>query len=70
MRTNIEIDAELMREAMEVLGTGTMRATVEQSLRRTITAQRRLEALDELRGIGWDGDLDAMRTDPPVREWG
>lgn len=70
MRTNIDIDESLMAEAMTVLGTSTKRETVTESLRRTVRARRQLQALDELRGIGWDGDLDEMRTDKPLPEWG
>lgn len=62
MRTNIEIDENLMAEAMEALGTTTKRDTVIESLRRTIKARRQLAALRGLEGLGWDGDLDDMRT--------
>ena len=63
MRTNIEIDDDLMADAMNVLGAKTKREAVEASLRQTVRARRQLEAIRELRGIGWVGDLDAMRTD-------
>jgi Arc/MetJ family transcription regulator len=36
MRTNIEIDDELMRQAMQATGTTTKRAAVEASMRRLI----------------------------------
>jgi Arc/MetJ family transcription regulator len=62
MRTNIEIDENLLAEAMEALGTTTKRDTVIESLRRTIKARRQLAALRGLEGLGWDGDLDDMRT--------
>lgn len=70
MRTNIEIDDELMREAMAALGTKTKRETVEEALRRMIRAKRQLQALKELKGIGWEGDLDDMRTDKPLPSLG
>ena len=63
MRTNIEIDDTLMAEAMKALGTKTKRETVEASLRRSVKAYRQLEAFKELKGIGWEGDYKAMRTD-------
>lgn len=66
MRTNIEIDDQLMADAMAALGAKTKREAVETSLRRSVRAARQLRALDELRGIGWEGDLDAMRTDKPL----
>ena len=62
MRTNIEIDETLMAEAMAALGAKTKREAVEESLRRTVMAKRQLEAIKGLRGIGWEGDLDDMRT--------
>ncbi|SFP92597.1 type II toxin-antitoxin system VapB family antitoxin [Sphingomonas rubra] len=69
MRTNIEIDDELMAEAMIALGAKTKREAVEKSLRRSVLAKRQLQALDELRGTGWDGDLDEMRTDKRASGW-
>lgn len=61
MRTNIEIDDALMTEAMEAAGTSTKRQTVEEALRRMVAIWRQRELL-ELRGLGWEGDLDDMRT--------
>ena len=61
MRTNIEIDEVLMAEAMEAAGTSTKRQTVEEALRRMVAIWRQRQLL-ELRGLGWEGDLDAMRT--------
>lgn len=69
MRTNIEIDDALMADAMEALGTATKRETVEESLRQTVRARAQSKALDALWGIGWEGDLDEMRTDKPLPEW-
>jgi len=63
MRTNIEIDPDLMAEAMIATGASTKREAVEAALRQVVRAQRQLEAIQGLRGIGWEGDLDAMRTD-------
>jgi len=63
MRTNIEIDDALLREAMDARGQTTKRATVEEALRRVVDRYRRKRALDDLKGIGWEGDLDAMRRD-------
>lgn len=62
MRTNIEIDDELMKEAMVALRAKTKREAVELALRRAVQIKRQ-EGLLSLRGIGWEGDLDAMRTD-------
>ena len=61
MRTNIEIDDELLREAMAATGQKTKRATVEEALRYVVQLARRRSALEEMTGLGWEGDLDAMR---------
>ncbi len=62
MRTNIVIDDELMAEAIAATGAKTMREAVHESLRRTVRAKKQLEAFRALKGLGWEGDLDDMRT--------
>ena len=62
MRTNIVIDDALMREAMKLAGHKTKRAAVDAALRDHIRLQRQRD-FSKLRGIGWEGDLDAMRRD-------
>ncbi len=62
MRTNIDIDDELMRKAMEASGEPTKRATVERALRLLI-ATRAQAAVRRLRGnVPWRGDLRVSRT--------
>jgi len=63
VRTNIEIDDKLLREAMKATGQTTKRATVEEALRRVVKLHRQKQAGDDLAGIGWEGDLHAMRKD-------
>lgn len=61
MRTNIDIDDELMREALEATGARTKRAAVEDGLRLLIQT-RRQAGLRRLRGkIAWEGDLQKSR---------
>lgn len=61
MRTNIEIDDTLMKEAMRRSGTRTKRATVEAALRLLIRL-RRQAAIRQLRGkVKWHGDLNVSR---------
>jgi Arc/MetJ family transcription regulator len=62
MRTNIDIDDALMAEAMETLGVKTKREAVTRALEEVVRIKRQLRALDELRGSGWEGDLDEMRA--------
>ena len=63
MRTNIELDDELLAEAMKATGLPTKRATVEEALRVIVKQHRQRRALEELAGLGWEGDLDTMRRD-------
>jgi Arc/MetJ family transcription regulator len=61
MRTNIDLDDALVKEAMRLTGERTKRAVVERGL----SALIRLERLRRVRsGRGkllWRGDLDRMR---------
>ncbi|WID98308.1 type II toxin-antitoxin system VapB family antitoxin [Bosea vestrisii] len=63
MRTNIELDDDLLAEAMEATGLPTKRATVEEALRILVREHHARRALRDLMGLGWEGDLDEMRTD-------
>jgi Arc/MetJ family transcription regulator len=61
MRTNIDIDDELLSRAMNAAGLSTKRATVEEGLRLLVRLGRQAKALGRLKGAGWNGDLDKMR---------
>jgi Arc/MetJ family transcription regulator len=63
MRTNIDIDDSLLAEALDLTKMPTKKAVVEEALRRLVRGERQAQALRELTGIGWEGDLDKMRTD-------
>jgi Arc/MetJ family transcription regulator len=62
-RTNIDIDDDLMTRALRTADVATKREAVEEALRAVIRISRQRQALDDLRGIGWDGNLDEMRGD-------
>ncbi|MQA75208.1 MAG: type II toxin-antitoxin system VapB family antitoxin [Solirubrobacterales bacterium] len=71
-RTNIDIDDELIRRAMERYGLRTKREAVDFALRRVvddITPMTREELLG-MEGHGWDGDLAEIkgkdRIEPPL----
>ena len=64
MRTNIDLDDGLMDRAMAATGLSTKKAVVEEALRRLVRAADQKTAIAEMRGLGWDGDLDALRTAP------
>ena len=61
MRTNIDIDDDLLAQAMAVTGLATKKATVEEALRRLVRRHQRKAALANMAGLGWEGDLAAMR---------
>ena len=61
MRTNIDIDDDLMREAMRASGAPTKRAVVEQGLQMLIQV-RGQNAIKRLRGkVRWTGNLSSSR---------
>jgi Arc/MetJ family transcription regulator len=61
MRTNIEIDDQLMRQAMRSSGERTKRATVEAALRLLVRLGRQT-AIRQLRGkVKWEGNLSESR---------
>jgi Arc/MetJ family transcription regulator len=61
MRTNIEIDDKLMKEAMRSANTKTKRETVEAGLRMLIQIKGQT-GIRKLRGkVKWEGDLDDLR---------
>ena len=61
MRTNIEIDDELMTGAMAALGLSTKKAAVAEALRLVVAGHQRNQAIEAMHGSGWVGDLDRMR---------
>ena len=61
MRTNIVIDDTLLAEEMAATGQTSKKATVEAALRRVVQLHRQKNAIEDMAGLGWEGDLDAMR---------
>jgi Arc/MetJ family transcription regulator len=61
VRTNIEIDDELMARAMELSGLRTKRAVVEAGLRALIERRSRQLLRESFGKYPWEGDLDQMR---------
>ena len=61
MRTNIDIDDRLMRQAMRCSGARTKRAAVEEGLRLLIQTKGQA-SVRRLRGkVVWHGDLNSSR---------
>lgn len=61
MRTNIDIDDSLITEAMAATGLPTKKATVEEALRRLVRHSHQRQAIADMAGLGWEGNLGAMR---------
>jgi Arc/MetJ family transcription regulator len=61
MRTNIEIDDELIREALRASGLKTKRAAVEAGLKALIRLNRQKKILDLVGKVHWEGNLDESR---------
>ena len=65
MRTNIEIDDELMRDVLLLTGLKTKKEAVELGLR-TLLRLRQQEEHRRFKGkLPWEGDLGAMRAGKP-----
>jgi Arc/MetJ family transcription regulator len=66
LRTNIEIDEELVTAVMRRYDLHTKKEAVDLALRKTVGGPLTREFLDEVEGMGWGGDLAEMRNEPPV----
>ena len=64
MRTNIEIDDNLMSDALAMTGVRTKKEAVELGLK-TLIKLKKQERIKQFKGkLRWEGDLEEMRTDP------
>jgi predicted nucleic acid-binding protein/Arc/MetJ family transcription regulator len=63
LRTNIELDDQLLRQAMRSTGARTKRAVVEAGLRLLVQTNAQI-SIRRLRGkVQWQGDLNRSRQD-------
>lgn len=62
-RTNIEIDDDLVAEAMRRFDVSSKREAVDLALRRLVGPVMSREEMLGMEGSGWDGDLETMRDD-------
>lgn len=69
MRTNIDINDELLQKAMTMSHLKTKKAIVELALQQYIDRQARLDLLSLFGKVQWDGDLEQMRTNETRNEW-
>jgi len=61
-RTNIDIDDELCQRVMERFHLSTKRDAVNLALQHLAGEPLDVTEARSLRGSGWDGDLDEMRS--------
>lgn len=61
-RTNIDLDDEACRAVMERYHLSTKRDAVNFALRTLAAEPLDVDAARRLRGSGWDGDLDELRS--------
>ena len=62
VRTNIDIDDEACAEVMRRYSLATKREAVNFALRTLAAESLSVDQARALRGTGWDGDLDLMRS--------
>lgn len=65
-RTNIDIDDALVAEVMRRFNVSTKKDAVDLALRRLVGTPLTRDFLLSLEGIGWDGDLEAIRAETPA----
>lgn len=61
-RTNIDIDDDLCRRVMERYHLRTKREAVDLALRHVAGEPLGIDEARSMRGTGWNGELDEMRT--------
>lgn len=68
-RTTIEIDRDLLMEAIRMTGARTESEVVAVALRRSVEQRRLHRTIRGLRGkLRWEGDVDAWRRSRAVRD--
>jgi Arc/MetJ family transcription regulator len=67
-RTNIEIDDELVGRAMSIYRLSSKREAVDFALRKLVGERMSRDEMLAMEGMGWEGDLDEMRSDDSVLE--
>ena len=63
--TNVDIDDEACAEVMRRYGLTTKREAVNLALRTLAAEPLGIDEAKRLRGSGWDGDVDALRSGRP-----
>jgi Arc/MetJ family transcription regulator len=68
MRTNIEIDEDLIGQAMQMYGFRSKREAVDLALRHLVEPMTKEDML-AAEGMGWGGDLSEIRAEDPIEEF-
>ena len=63
MRTNIDIDDELMQRAMKLSKAKTKKEAVEEGLKALILLEQQKKILKVMGNVTWEGNLAQMRYD-------
>ena len=61
MRTNIDIDDDLIQEAMQKTGSRTKKAVVEEALRLLVQTHRQADIRQLFGKVRWEGNLEESR---------
>ncbi len=67
MRTNIEIDDDLLKQALRLTGLKTKRAVVEAGLRMLVRLRGQEDILRLVGKVHWEGNLDESRQGRDLR---
>lgn len=62
-RINIDVNDELISQAMHRSGRSTPDEAVDYALRNLVGSRLTREQMLAMEGTGWDGDLDQLRED-------
>jgi Arc/MetJ family transcription regulator len=62
-RTNIDIDDDACAEVMERFGFDSKREAVNFALRQLAAEPMSVDEARRMRGSGWEGDLEKLRSD-------
>lgn len=69
MRTNVNVNDELVQKAMAISRLSTKEAVVEVALQQYIERQARQNLLSLFGKVNWEGDLEQMRTNTAPNDW-
>jgi Arc/MetJ family transcription regulator len=69
VRIEVDVKEELLEAVRERYHLTSRRAAVEFALRRAAVRPMSKEEALAMQGVGWDGDLGAMRSGDPAAAW-